>query len=334
MTGHGPPLVKAPQWLTHLEYEAEAKISRHWLDVFSKEYCFLRLDQRGCGLSDREVENISLEAWVSDMEAAVDAAGFERFPLIGASQGGAIAIEYAARHPERVRQLVLYGAFAGGSKRRSTAEFAALLTLIREGWGGDDPAYRQIYASRIMPSASEAEAQSFNQLQRVSTNGENAARIMAAIREIDVRDRLSRVTAPTLVLHRRDDYISEGPALASQIPNARLVILEGRDHWLMARHEAWQTLVSEVRAFLESGTGSDSVVPNGPAHDGLSAREVEVLQLVAIGCSNKEIAEQLVISPSTVAKHIASIFVKTQSTNRTEAAIYAQRNIVPDPATR
>jgi pimeloyl-ACP methyl ester carboxylesterase/DNA-binding CsgD family transcriptional regulator len=322
--GHGPPLVKAPHWLTHLEYEAESVLWRHWLQELSSEHQFLRLDQRGCGLSDRDVEDLSFEAYVSDLEAVVDAAGFKRFPLLGSSQGGAVAIEYAFRHPERVTQLVLFGAFAHRPSTSSPAQQDALRTLIRECWGRDDPAYRQIFTSRFMPGASQEEWQSFNHLQRVSTTGEVVVRTLDANAAIDVRDRLPGLSVPTLVLHSVGDQLvpfSAGRELASLIPNARLVPMDSPNHWLLAGEPAWQTLVSEVRAFLSEPVAQ----PAGSDSAGISPREREVLRLIAEGKSNRQIAEQLCISLNTADRHVSNILTKIGAANRAEAAAYAVR---------
>jgi len=323
--GHGPPLVKAPHWLTHLEYEAESVLWRHWLQELSREHQFLRLDQRGCGLSDREVEDLSFEAYVSDLETVVDAAGFDRFPLLGSSQGGAVAIEYAFRHPERVTQLVLFGAFANRPSTASPAQQEALKTLIRECWGQDDPAYRQIFTSRFMPGASQEEWRSFNHLQRVSTTGEIVVRTLESNAAIDVRNRLPRLSVPTLVLHSVGDQLvpfSAGRELAALIPNARLVPLESQNHWLLAGEPAWQTLVFEVRAFL----AGEFALESAGSDSGLSQRELEVLRHVAEGWSNRQIAEELCISLNTADRHVSNILTKIDASNRAEAAAYAVRH--------
>jgi len=254
----------------------------------------------------------------------VDAAGVQRFALLGISQGGPVAIEYAARHPERVSHLVLYGAFSkrvGGSPE----ERDALITLYREGWGRDDAVYRQMATTRVMPSASQAEMQAWNQEQLLSVNGEVAALMTAAMASVDLTARLPGLREPTLVLHSLGDAavpFSEGRRIASLIPNARLVALESQNHALLAREPAWPVLLSEVRAFLAGG-------PETAAADndsGLSRREVEVLRLIAAGKSNPQIADELVISINTVQRHVSNIFAKIGAANRTEAAGYATRN--------
>ena len=252
--------------------------------------------------------------------------------LLGISQGGAAAIEFTARHPERVSKLILYGAYARGSMKRggSREEFEAQQVLVRHGWGRDDPAYRQIFTSRFMPDATSEQAGWFNELQKVSTSPENAVKIQAMTSNIDVLDRLPLVTVPTLVLHavhERQVPFEQGRQLGALIPDARMVPLESRNHLLLASEPAWQTCLSEIRNFL--GLEPPSDVPSGPAGqadnppDGLTPREVEVIRLLASGKSNQEIAQDLVISFNTVTNHVKNILGKTGCSNRTEAAAYA-----------
>jgi pimeloyl-ACP methyl ester carboxylesterase/DNA-binding CsgD family transcriptional regulator len=344
--GHGPPLVKAPNWLTHLEYEWQTPLWRHWWEELAQDHTVIRFDQRGCGLSDWNVEDLSFDAWISDLEAVVGAAGIETFDLLGISQGGAAAVEYAVRHPERVNRLVLYGTYTRGWLKRgqSIEENKALLTLLREGWGRDNPAYRQIFTLTFMPEATPEQVAWFNELQRASTSPENAVRTRTASGQIDILDKLQRIQAPTLVLHAKGDEripIREGRLVASLIPDARLVELDSRNHLTLADEPAWQVLVSEVRAFLASDAAPESqpeaqsreAPSSEPAPNSLTSRELEVLQLIAQGKSNREIADQLVISINTVTNHVKSILGKTGAANRTEAAAYAHRHHLTGPAT-
>ncbi len=253
--GEGPVLLKAPNWLTHLEFEWLSPVWRHWWETLGQDFKLVRFDQRGSGLSDREVEEMSLDAWVRDMEAVADATGEQSFDLLGISQGGPVAIEYAIRHPERVRRLVLYGAYARGRLARGESRtlLDATMTIMREGWGQDNPAYRQMFTSRFMPDATLEQMNWFNELQRVSTSGENAARIQLAGSSIDVVDRLPLVTVPTLVLHAIADArvpFDEGRLIASSIPNAKLVTLGSKNHLTLEDEPAWERLVSEVKSFL------------------------------------------------------------------------------------
>ncbi len=256
VVGKGPPLVKAANWLNHLEYDWESPIWRHLLLEFSKNHELVRYDARGNGLSDWDVEDISFEGFVADLEAVVDATGVERFPLFGVSQGCAIAIAYSVRHPARVTGLILYGGFARGRRKRGSSEAEqvdALLTLIRRSWGQDNPAFRQLFTSLFIPNGTREQMDWFNNLQRVTTSGENAARIRAAVDDIDITDLLTQVTVPTLVLHCRDDAVQpfqEGRRMASMIPTARFVTLEGQNHLLLENEPAWDRFKEEVRSFL------------------------------------------------------------------------------------
>jgi pimeloyl-ACP methyl ester carboxylesterase len=237
--GSGAPLVKTANWLNHLEHDWRSPIWRHWLDALCRDHRLIRYDARGNGLSDREVEEISLEAFVRDLEAVVDGLGLERFPLLGISQGCAVSIAYAVRHPERVSHLVLFGGFARGWARSDPAEYekhAAMQTLIRQGWGKQNPAFRQVFTSLFVPGATSEQMDWFNEMQSVSASPENAARIRDACRLMDVEALLPRVTTPTLVLHCRDDAVvlfEVGRSMAAGIPGARFVPLEGRNHLLL-----------------------------------------------------------------------------------------------------
>jgi len=256
--GAGPPLVKAAHWLSHLEFDWRSPVWRHWLTGLSSRHTLVRYDERGCGLSDWDAADVSLEAWVRDLGAVADAAGLERFPLLGVSQGGAIALTYATRHPERVSHLVLYGAYARGRGQRRYApheleKARALLPLIELGWGQDNPAFRQLFTSLFLPDATAEQARWFNELQRVTTSPHNAARNWAAFNAIDVSGLLPRVTVPTLVLHARDDAVvpfEEGRSLAAHIAGARFVPLEGKNHILLETEPAWPRFLAEVHRFL------------------------------------------------------------------------------------
>lgn len=255
--GEGPPLMKAANWLSHLEFDWQSPIWRHLLREFSRDHTFIRYDERGNGLSDWKIDDLSFNAWVEDLESVVAAAKLDRFPLLGISQGGAVAIAYAVRHPEKVSHLILYGAYARGwAKRDSPDEIEqrqAQLTLVRLGWGKDNPAFRQLWTSLYAPDASLEQAQSFNDLQRVSTSSENAVKLLNEMGNIDVVDLLTQVNVPTLVLHSRDESgvpFEEGRLIAGTIPGARFVPLEGRNHLLLEGAPSWGKFVKEIRHFL------------------------------------------------------------------------------------
>ena len=255
--GSGPPLIKAANWLSHLEFDWESPVWRPMLRAFASSFCFIRYDERGNGLSDWEVEDFSLDAFVDDLEAVVDAVGVERFALYGQSQGCPVSIAYAVDHPDRVSHLVLYGGFVQGARRRGTEidveREEALTKLVHEGWGQDNPAFRQIFTSQFMPDATTDQMNWFNELQRKTTSPENAAKLRVAIDEIDVTDLLPRIEVPTLVMHRRSDArqpFEEGRRLASLIPNAQFVALEGRNHIILEHEAEWRRFLSEVRKFI------------------------------------------------------------------------------------
>jgi DNA-binding winged helix-turn-helix (wHTH) protein/pimeloyl-ACP methyl ester carboxylesterase len=255
--GEGPPLVKTGHWLTHLEYDWTSPIWRPHLQALAASYRLVRYDARGNGLSDWDVADFSLDARVSDLETVVDAAKLDRFPLLGVSQGCAISIMYAVRHPERVSHLVLYGGFARGRRRRGSDQEVqtsdAVLTLMRQGWGQDNPAFRQMFTSLFIPGGTMEQMQWYNDLQRITTSPENAIRLRRASDDIDVTHLLPRVRTPTLVLHCRDDALQpfeEGRIMAAGIPDARFVALEGRNHVILDGDPAWDRFFDEVRAFL------------------------------------------------------------------------------------
>lgn len=256
--GQGPALIKTGNWMTHLEYDLESPIWQHLYRELAKDQAITRYDARGNGLSDREVDEISFDAFVNDLESVVDAAGIPRFALLGVSQGCAISIAYAVRHPERVSHLILYGGFAQGWNKRARSaaqreEDAAMLTLMRLGWGKGNPAFRQIFTSQFMPGATKEQWDWFNELQRISIAGDTAARFYEALGEIDVTGLLPQVSVPTLVMHARDDArvpFEYGRRMASGIPNARLVPLQGSNHMFLQGDPAFDQFLEHTRSFL------------------------------------------------------------------------------------
>jgi class 3 adenylate cyclase len=256
--GEGPPLVKAANWLNHLEFDWRSPVWLHWLKELSRHHLLVRYDERGCGLSDWQVKDFSFQAWVHDLETVVDAVGLDRFALLGISQGGAVAIAYAVLHPERVERLIVYGGYARGwAKRRLSPEmreeYQAVLTLMRQGWARDDPAYRQIFTSGFIPGATAEQMRWFNDLERISASPDNAVRFMTEFGNIDVDDLLPLIRVPTLVVHARGDLrcpFNEGRRMAACIPGARFVPLEGENHLLLPDEPAWPVFLREVRGFL------------------------------------------------------------------------------------
>ena len=258
--GSGLPLVKAANWLNHLEYDWQSPVWSHLLQEFARDHQLVRYDERGNGLSDWDVEDLSFEAFVRDLETVVDEVGLERFDLFGVSQGCPVSIAYAARHPERVGRLVLYGGYSVGWRIGANEEAIerqeTLISVIKSGWGQDNPAFRQVFTSLFLPDGTPEQVQAFNELQRVTTSPENAVKYSEAIGVIDVRPLLAQVTAPTLVLHARDDAVvsfEHGRQLAAGIPGARFVPLDGQNHLILEHEPAWPRFIEEVRAFLAEG---------------------------------------------------------------------------------
>jgi pimeloyl-ACP methyl ester carboxylesterase len=261
--GTGPPLVRSAHWLGHLEYDWELPIFRHLLLGLAKEFTLIRYDARGNGLSDWDVDEVSLDAWVSDLETVVDAAGLKQFPLFGFSQGCAVSIAFAARHPECVSHLILYGGFATGRMKRpgitdaDRERYAAMKTLLKLGWGADEPTFRQLFTSLLMPTATKEQADAFNELQRMSASPECAVRYWEAVSHFDVRDLLPRIKAPTLVMHCRDDSansIDLGRDLAAGISGSRFVALPGRNHVFLEQDPCVPRFLDEVHAFLKGAS--------------------------------------------------------------------------------
>jgi pimeloyl-ACP methyl ester carboxylesterase/DNA-binding winged helix-turn-helix (wHTH) protein len=255
--GDGPPLVKASNWLTHLDFEWGSPIWQHWWTELSKHHRLIRYDERGNGMSQRDVPDVSFDTWVRDLETVVDAAGLDRFSLLGISRGGSIAIAYAVKHPERVSKLVLYGAFPVGIYHYGNPEELearrALISLTRLGWGHHNPAFCRMFTNRFMPNATPVHENWFDDLQRMSTSAENAARLMEVDSNIDVRRFLRQVQVPTLVVHcDRDQVVSSehGRQLAAEIPDARYASLPSANHLLLAEEKAWQILLQEFSAFM------------------------------------------------------------------------------------
>jgi pimeloyl-ACP methyl ester carboxylesterase/DNA-binding SARP family transcriptional activator len=257
-TGEGPPLVKVANWMTHIDFDWHSPVWRHWLVALSARHRLVRYDERGCGLSDRDVPGHDFEDWVNDLETVVEAAGLQRFPLLGISQGAAVAVTYAARHPERVSRLVLYGSYPQGRVTRATTDEdrranQLQIDLARHGWGQDDPSFRQVFTAQFMPEGSRELWEEFNELQRQTTSADNAARVLQVSGAIDVVDIARRVQAPTLVLHARRDRrppFEQGRLMADLIPNSRFVALDSCNHVLLEDEPAWPVFLSEVETFL------------------------------------------------------------------------------------
>lgn len=326
--GSGPLLVKAANWMTHLEFEWESPVWRHWLRFFSEHFRYVRYDERGCGLTDWQVGELSLDRWTRDLADVVDAAAPDgKCALLGISQGAAPCIAYAAKHPERVSRMILYGGYARGAFHRGNAEaereYRLVVEAIRVGWGKENPAFRQLFTSRFIPEGTAEQVAWFNELCRRTTSAEVAARLLVMRAKVDVTDLLAEVHVPTLVIHARDDEIiplAEGRRLAAGIADAQFVEVESRNHVLLEHEPAWQRFQETVLEFMGAATVSSEADPFAT----LSPREREILALVTEGFANPQIGERLAISEKTVRNHISKIYDKLGVWTRAQAMVFAR----------
>ncbi len=328
--GSGPPLVRVGTWLTHLEQDWASPVWRHWLTGLGERFTVIRYDERGCGLSDRSVTDISVRAWLADLAAVVEAAGVDQIALLGMSQAGAVAVDYAFQNPDRVARLVLYGAYGRGALRRDPTpsareEFELECQLIKVGWGRADPVFRRVFTTSFIPDASERQMRWFDELQHDSTSPETALASQSVRSEIDVTESATRLQVPTLVLHAHDDRavpFEEGRRLAGLIPGAAFVPLEGANHILLADEPAWPRFLDAVTAFVGPGPRPRAVLAPG---GGLSPRELQVLRLVSEGRSNDEIAHELALSTRTIERHLSNVYVKLSLSGRSARAAASAR---------
>ncbi len=270
VTGSGPVIVRAAHWMSHLEFDWESPVWGHWIDALSSRFTLVRYDGRLNGLSDTTCRNVSVEAFVSDLECVIEATGHDRFVLLGISQGSAYAAEYALRHPEKVAGLVLYGSYVRGWRARGNAEEIArreaLFVLMRQGWGQGDPMFRQVFTNLFIPGANREQMDWFNELQRRTLTPENAWRIVNVLADIDISTTLERLHVPALVMHARGDRVSplsEGLGIARKIRGARFVELDSANHILLSEEPAFQNFVAEASAFAGSVLKSAAVAPLG-----------------------------------------------------------------------
>jgi len=328
--GAGPPLVWAANWVHHLKLDWDSPVWRPWLSVLARRHTLIRYDMRGCGLSDREGVEFSFEKLVEDFEAVIEAAGLDQFVLFGIAAASAIGMAYAVRHPERVSHLVLYASFvrhrlAGSPTPQQVEEVQARLKMYELGWPNNTPAYGQFFTALHMPDASAEQFQSLNDLVRRTTTLANAVALLQAFFRIDVREIVSKVRCPTLVLHSRGDSIipfEQGRSVAGLIPGARFVPLESRNHALLETGPAWQQFVEALDDFLPAPAKPADT--GDPLLDELTAREREVLELVAQGLDNSTIGERLHISERTARNHVSAILAKLGIHTRAQAIVRAR----------
>ncbi len=329
--GEGPPLVRVNNWFTHLELDWDNPVWRHWSEALAERRMLVRYDPRGSGLSDRDVTDFSLDALVSDLEAVVDALKLRSFPLIGLCQGGAIAVAYAARHPERVSRLVLYdsylhGAFVGEVPEQLARQARAFSQMIELGWGRKVGAFREMFANLLMPEAAGHQLKWISELQRRSASPATACNLWNAFNTLDIRADAPKVTAPTLVFHVRGDAmvpLEAGRRLAAAIPNARFLPLEGRNHILRADEPAWPIFKRELNDFLAADEQTGELAPG--TLGSLTAREREILDYIARGMTNPQIADALQVAEKTVRNHITSVFSKLGAEHRAQAIVIGRK---------
>lgn len=326
--GSGPLLVKAANWLTHLEQDWESPVWRHWIRFFAEHFRFVRYDERGCGMTDWNVGELSVAQWTEDLAAVVDAAApDEQFALLGISHGTAACIDYAVRHPERVSKMILYGGYSTGYKHRAPEagrEYQAIIELLKIGWGKENPAFRQVFTSRFIPDGTPEQLAWFNDLCRKTTSAEIAGRLLEVRAEVNVVDLLPQVRVPTLVIHGRDDNVTplkEGRRLASAIPGAQFVELDSKNHVLLESEPAWERFQDVVLDFLGV---SATAAEEDAAFTSLSTREREILALITEGLANAQIGERLSISEKTVRNHLSNVFDKLGVWTRAQAIVFAR----------
>ncbi|BBK37883.1 transcriptional regulator [Allostella sp. ATCC 35155] len=257
VSGNGPPLVKAGHWLTHLDHDWQSPIWAPILDRLGQRFRLVRYDQRGNGLSDWDIGPLSLDRFVDDLEAVVDAAGLGRFALYGTSQGVPIAIAFACRHPDRVSRLVLHGGFEKGRLLRMAeserAQAEAILTLMRLGWGRPGNAFIDAFATMFIPDGNREQIESLVDLQHRTTSPENAVALRVAVDQFDVSDRVEHVQAPTLVIHSQHDAVQpldQGRQVAARIPGAEFLLLDSRNHVVLPQEKDWPRLFERLERFL------------------------------------------------------------------------------------
>ncbi len=324
--GDGPPIVKAGNSLSHLDYEQDSLVWRHYAGALARDYTYINYDPRGCGLSDRNAEDMSFAASVRDLEAVVDAAKLERFSLLALCGGSAVALAYTARHPERVTHLVIHGGYALGPMRRTAGQrvrgmYESIATLVEFGWEAVSPAIRQMIAMQFVPDATPEQYRAFHAFARASVSSECFARRFRQLYDLDVADFARQVRCPTLVTHSIHDPwvpVEEGQHLASLIPQAQFVPIRSQNHLLLEHEQSWRSWLEEVRAFIPLGAS------DAPMFRDLTPRERELVELMARGLNNLEIAAALELSPKTVKNYITSVFAKLEVVSRAQLIVRAR----------
>jgi len=325
--GSGPVILRAAHWLSHVAHDLESPVWRPWIEALSRHHRYVRYDPRGCGMSERHCADLSLRAWHQDLEAVAATIPEQRFALLGVSQGGALAIDYAVRHPERVSHLILFNAYAKGGQARARAdaerlEAETLVNFIRVGWGRDNPAFCQFFTNLFIPGGTQEQHRWWGDLERLTATPEVAAETLAQMQVIDVAELCTQVRVPTLVLSCRQDArvpFDQGAMLAAAIPDARFVPLDSANHVLLPAEPAWDVLHDEVSRFL-GDTGREA---RRGTEAGLTGSEAEVFRLLAEGLDNRSIAHRLGKSEKTVRNQLSVVFSKLGVTSRAQAIVLA-----------
>jgi len=324
--GKGPVILRSAHWLSHVDFDLESPVWRPWLDALSARNRFVRYDPRGCGLSDRHVTDLSIEAWHADLEAVAATIEEPRFVLLGLSQGGALAIAYALKHPERVSHLVLLNAYSQGGRVRARndaerLEAETLVNFVRIGWGRDNAAFCQFFTNLFIPEGTAEQHRWWGDLERMTASADVAAELLSVMQGIDVLELAEKLDVPTLIAHCREDMrvpFNEGCRLAAAIPGARFVPLDSKNHVLLPDEPAWAVFHNELAAFL----GEDQPAPSPTVlNAGLTPAESALLDLVAKGLDNRAIAVRLGKSVKTVRNQLSVIFSKLGVHTRSEAIV-------------
>jgi len=326
-SGTGPAMVKASNWITHLEYDWESPVLHHWVRFFSEHFSLTRYDERGCGLTQRDVESVSRDHWIDDLEDVIAAARPPQpFVLIGISQGACACIEYAVKYPERISHLILYGGYARGWARHRNPDHVregmALVELTELGWGRPDPIYRRLLTKKFLPEANEEQLRWFDELCARSVRPEMAARLLVSRGDADVSGLLPLLKVPTLVAHANGDMIApigEGQRLAAGIPGAEFILLDSPNHIMLEHEPAWTSFCEAVLDFTGVRSKAEDAV-----FQSLSDREREVLGKLILGLTNVEIGRELFISEKTVRNQLTRIFEKLGVGNRSQAIVFAR----------
>jgi pimeloyl-ACP methyl ester carboxylesterase/DNA-binding winged helix-turn-helix (wHTH) protein len=258
--GKGYPIVAVGSWMSHLEEDWSNPMWGHYIRHLARDFTLIRYDQRGNGMSDWDNVDISFDRMVDDLKAVIDCYEYEKVALFGPSQAASVSIAYARQFPEKVSHLILYGAYARGRCKRGNPEgieeSKALVTLIRQSWGRENPVVRQMMTSLFMPDASQEESAWFNEFQKTCGPGENLARFREIFDDMDVSGLLAEIKIPTLVVQCVGDSIaplSEGKLIASRIPGARLVTLNSKNHMVFENEPGFHRFLDTVHSFMKAG---------------------------------------------------------------------------------